>query len=200
MKWKLYLFLATALMALSVSSQAEECLDHIGAGVMMYSFDDSGQQYLLLGYQPGRGWSSFGGGPKNLETITPKLKWCEKRKETAIREGVEEMRLLVPRTTLAELLQNAYSFPAQPTNKDFVTYIVKSEKFDVEPYFSTPVLSESDFTETTNIAWIRLDQLVDCKNRKILTPITPNNEDLWEIFSKGLAKELKNSNCKTLFP
>ena len=200
MKRKMCIFMAVVFLSLAVSTQAQECKTHRGAGVLLYSVDGSGQRYVLLGYESDRGWSSFGGGPKFLETINPKRKWCETRKETATREGVEEMRLLMDPTTLARLLQNAYSFPVQATDRDFVTYIVKVEKFNIAPYFSTPVLFMSGFTETTDIAWIRLDQLVDRANEKILTTSTPNGKDLWEKFWTGLSEELKNSNWKTLFP
>ncbi len=200
MKGKLCICMTVLLMALAVSGQAQGCKAHRGAGVLLYSVDGAGQRYVLLGYESLRGWSTFGGGPKYLETLNPRSRWCETRKETALREGLEEMRLLMPRATLARLLKDAHSFPAQAKATDFVTYIVKAEKFDTAPYFSTPVLSKSGFTETTDIAWIRLDQLVDRANGKTSTTITPNGKDLWETFWAGLAKELKYSNWETLFP
>ncbi len=200
MKGKVFICMTMVLLALAVSSQAEECSGHRGAGVLLHSVDSLGQRYVLLGYESNRGWSAFGGGPKYLETMYPKRKWCETRKETALREGVEEMRLLIPRATLAKLLLDADSFPAQTTDRDFVTFIVKVDKFDTTPYFSTPVLSKSGYTETTDIAWIRLDQLVDRANGKISTTNTPNGEDLWDKFWPGLAKELKDSDWEALFP
>ncbi len=200
MKAKLCIGIIVMLMVLAVSTQAEECKAHRGAGVLVYSVDGSGQRYVLLGYESHRGWTSFGGGPKYLETLNPNRKWCETRKETALREGLEEMRLLIPRATLAKLLQNAYSFPAQAKDSDFVTFIVKVDKLDTAPYFATPVLSNSEFTETTDIAWISLDQLVDGANGNATTTNTPNGEDLWGVFWSGLSKELRNSNLKTLFP
>ncbi len=200
MKGKLCIYIVAILMALAVSTQAKECDSHRGAGVLLYSVDGVGQRFVLLGYESGRGWSSFGGGPKYLETLNPKRKWCETRKETALREAVEEMRMLMPRPELDRLLQNAYSFPAQATDKNFVTYIVKVKKIKTAPYFSAPVLSMSGYTETTDIAWISLDQLIDRANGKVSTTITPNGQDLWEIFWTGLAKELKTTNWKILFP
>ncbi len=200
MKGKFCICMTVVLMALAVPTQAKECKAHRGAGVLPYSVDGSGRRYVLLGYESRRGWSAFGGGPKYLETINPKRKWCETRKETALREGIEEMRLLIPRTTLAKLLRNAYSYPARASARDFVTFIVKVDKCDTSPYFSTPVLFKSGFTETSNIAWIRLDQLVDRAKGKISKTNTPNGKDLWGKFWAGLAKELKNSDWETLFP
>lgn len=200
MKKKLCICMTIVLLAFAVSTQAQECKAHRGAGVLLYSVDGSGQRYVLLGYESHRGWSIFGGGPKFLETLIPESRWCETRKETALREGIEEMRLLMPRARLALLLQDAHYFPAQAKAKDFITYIVKVDKFDTTPYFSTPVLSKSGFTETTDIAWIRLDQLVDRANGKISMTNTPNGKDLWDKFWSGLAKELKNSDWENLFP
>ncbi len=200
MREKICIYIALVLLAFAMPTQAKECDAHRGAGVLLYSVDEVEDRYVLLGYEFGRGWSSFGGGPKYLETLKPKSKWCETRKETALREGLEEMRLLMSRTTLAGLLQDAHFFPTLAKDNDFITFIVKVEKLDTAPYFSTPVLSKSGFTETTDIAWIRLDQLVDLASGKIVVTNTPNGEDLWHIFWQGLAKELKSSDWETLFP
>ena len=127
-------FLLGLLTTLAVSVHAsQECEGHLGAGVLPYTINQSGERFVLLGFQPGRGWSSFGGGPKYLETLRPAKRWCEHRKETALREGIEEMRLLVSRPVLDQLLQAAEFFPKKPLKRDFVTFVVKIKKVDTAP-------------------------------------------------------------------
>lgn len=187
-------------LTFGLTAQAQDCDTHTGAGILIYSVDASGQRFLLLGYESRRGWSSFGGRPKLMETLNPKRIWCETRKETALREGHEEMRMLVPKARLKQELQTATFFPKTPSDDDFVTFILKTEKFDTAAYYSTPVPYRSGYTETQGIAWIPLAQLIDRLTEKTSDIDTPNEKDLWPVFWNGLAAELKHTDWQQLFP
>jgi len=144
------------------TSAALECNipHHKGAGILPFAVSPSGDVQLLLGFQKGRGWSSFGGGPKQVESINQPARRCESRKEAALREGVEELRFLIPRVEVKGRLDNARSFPVNVKPSEFKTFVIHIGLIDLAPYYSEPVLSRSGYTETSAIGWVSLRELV----------------------------------------
>lgn len=193
--------LIVLVLTMPAISAARDCdsQNHMGAGILPFAHDTGGDILVLLGFQSGRGWSSFGGGPKQVESVqSPKPK-CESRKETALREGVEELRFLISRSSLAKLLQRARSFPAEPKRTDFMTFVVPINHIDLEPYYTTTVLTGSGYTETSEVGWIPLLDLIKFAKGTESSIKTPNGEDLWDEFWPGLASQLKAQSGEELF-
>jgi len=167
-----------------------------GAGILVYGVDAQNEIHLLLAYQHGRGWSSFGGKQEEVVTLVPPQTRCETSQETAVRETVEESRYLLPREMLASKLSSAPFFPPVPGRKDFVTYVVRVEILDTEPYYTTPVVNHSAFTETEAIAWLPLKEVIEHGR----FPATPNDQPLWQRFYDGLVPYLRPETIGLLFP
>lgn len=173
---------------------------HRGAGVLPYALDRYGEIQLLLGYQQGRGWTNFGGGPKQVETVIQPVPRCETRQETALREGVEELRFLISRSELKEKLNGARYFPETERPEDFTTFVIPIDAIDLTPYYSTPVLARSDYTETTAVGWVSLRELIALARRETNHISTPNGEPLWPVFWHGLKPQLLQEGAmKRLF-
>ncbi len=197
------LSIAVLIWLQPIAGFAQECgkPHHKGAGVLPYSINQNGQIQLLLGYEQGRGWSSFGGGPKQVESLIEPVPRCETRQETALREGVEELRFLISRGELREKIKNARSFPETARLDEFITFVVLIEAIDLTPYYSTPVLSGSGYTETSAVGWIPLHDLAASARQESDMISTPNGEPLWPVFWNGLKRELvKDGAIEGLFP
>ena len=58
----------------------------VGAGILPYAVV-KGEIFILLGYDPGRGWTSFGGAPEKVVSVTDANPRWETKVETALREA-----------------------------------------------------------------------------------------------------------------
>ena len=195
--WLLILLCIT----LPVQAQEEAFSRHRGAGILPYTANAQGEILLLLGFQDNRGWTCFGGGPKQVSSIkSPALRW-ESRRETALRESMEEMRFLIPRQRLARGLESAPVFPRQAQTDDFLTFVMAVEAVDTAPFFSVAIPVDSDYSELSAVAWIPLKQLLLKVSNPAHRVVTPNGRGLWDVFWKGIQPELSHArSLNRLFP
>ncbi|MCG8567869.1 MAG: NUDIX hydrolase [Desulfobacterales bacterium] len=185
-------FIVIGILIIPTLSQAQPT--HRGAGVLPYTLSAQGEPMILLGFQQKRGWTCFGGGPKEVHSLnSPSPRW-ETPRETALRECLEETRFLIPRQELIEKLKTAAQFPEQPGPRSFLTYVIPVAPIDTSPFYTTMVPLNADYTEHQDIAWIPLAEL----KHKAQTPgyriKTPNGQGLWDVFWKGIAPVIQDSH------
>lgn len=197
---KLFLPLLVLLTLLCTIASARECHEFRGAGILSYAIDTNGTTQVLLSYQKGRGWTSFGGGPKMVRNLQENKERCETRQETAIRETVEESRYLLTRTELQQAIAISPSYPQNLTPQQFQTFVVKIHPRAISHFYTNSVLvgKKFGFEETSELAWFPLKNIIEhIKKGTILK--TPNNIGLWDVFEKGLKQELKQRNIDQFF-
>ena len=181
---------------------AGDCRAHRGAGVLPYAVDESGRYQVLLGYEPGRGWTGFGGGPRLVSTLEPPVRRCESRPETALREGLEETRRLFTSARLQAGIAVAARYPVDPQPHQFQTFFVRVDLIDTAGFYQAalPVGRAYGYDEKSQVAWIPLQDLVDHALDGETPLPTPNGEGLWDIFQTGLVDALLARGQDALFP
>jgi hypothetical protein len=83
---------------------------------------------------------------------------------------------------------------------EFKTFVIHIGLIDLAPYYSEPVLSRSGYAETSAIGWISLRELVSLVRKERDHINTPNGEQPWDIFLKGIRPELaRDGSVEALF-
>ncbi|TLU68051.1 hypothetical protein FE810_00085 [Thalassotalea litorea] len=151
---------------------------YIGAGTTVFKKDDEGRVFLLLAYERGRGWSTFGGGPKKLD-LSQSASGCETPDQTAVRESVEESRTLLSAKLLSDAINDA-KFYANPTSRgDYITFLIELDQpIELNQYYSAQLPNDPGYYETSEITWIALDDILT-RGRFVETP---NGQPLWDVF------------------
>jgi len=192
-----------ALITISLASTfpafAQECDDFIGAGVLPYVVLPDGSVKVLLAHEKGRGWSSFGGGPK-MRKVNKGLKLrCETRRETAIREAIEESRRVLSKEVLTSAIETAAIYPQQYGHRDFLTYVVAIPPVDINKFTSNVVPgNDPGYDETNALGWVTLGELLRMakadKNEAVVPAV--NAASFYPHFRKGLRKALRAGDIK----
>jgi len=178
---------------------AQECDEFIGAGVLPYVVLADGSVKVLLAHEKGRGWSSFGGGPKTLPLGKGLKSRCETRRETAIREAVEESRRVLSRQVLESAIKTAAIYPRQYGSRDFLTYVVAIPSADINKYTSNIVpANDPGYYETNALGWLTLGELLRLakadKNEAVVPGV--NAAGFYPHFRKGLKDALRAGDVK----
>ncbi len=173
---------------------AQECDDFIGAGVLPYVVLADGSIKVLLAHEEGRGWSSFGGGPKMRATSKGAKSRCETRRETAVREAIEESRRVLSKQVLESALKTAAIYPRQYGRRDFLTYVVAIPPADINKYSSNVVpANDPGYDETNALGWVTLGELLRLakadKNEAVVPAV--NTAGFYPHFRKGLRDALR---------
>ncbi len=201
MRFRIWILLLL-LVAAAPAQGAQECPSphHRGAGILPYAVTENKEVLLLLGFQRGRGWTCFGGGPMMRASSHGNLR-CESRKETALREALEEMRLIIPESRLKDGLAKAPSFPLNPIPDEFLTFVLQVPLQNLSAFYTNAVPDDPAYYETQAVAWIPLSLLLKKASDPDLGITGPNGKGLWYIFWKGILPELKDTDSvKRLFP
>ncbi len=172
----------------------------VGAGILPYT-GIGGDVYILLGYDPGRGWTSFGGAPEKVVSVADANPRWETRVETALREAFEECRLVIPFEEFERGLRADRFFPESQSRGEFRTFTVKILYRPVSMFAERRVPVNSRYSEKTNYVWMPLDQLrqMVLKGEKKLHG-SPGNNKLWDVFYHGLQQLFKAKDYKKHFP
>ncbi|QDP01169.1 NUDIX domain-containing protein [Thalassotalea sp. PS06] len=150
----------------------------IGAGTTVFKKDAEGNVSLLLAYERGRGWSTFGGGPKKLD-LSESASGCETPQQTAVRESVEESRMLLDADSLLTQVQSAKSYTNPTPRGDYITFLVELQELpDLQRYYSADLPNDPGYYETSEITWVPLNDIIE-RGRFVQTP---NEQPLWEVF------------------
>ena len=178
---------------------AQECDDFIGAGVLPYVVLADGSIKVLLAHEEGRGWSSFGGGPKMRASHLDGKSRCETRRETAVREAIEESRQVLSKQVLESALKTAAIYPRQYGRRDFLTYVVAIPSADIKKYSSNVVpTNDPGYYETNALGWVTLDELLRLakadKNEAVVPRV--NAAGFYPHFRKGLKDALRAGEVK----
>jgi 8-oxo-dGTP pyrophosphatase MutT (NUDIX family) len=196
----IFLFALVIAMANHSAEAAYDVKPFIGAGILPYA-EQEGRLYILLGYDLGRGWTGFGGGPEMVSSVAkPTPRW-ESPKETALREGFEECRMVISLTELEEGIDGARYFPASHDPKAFRTFTVKVTYRPVAVFRNRAVPVKSVYAETKEYFWVPLEQLCTLvrSGRRELDG-APNDEALWETFYEGLRPLFASDDYRKYFP
>lgn len=180
---------------------AQECHEYIGAGVLPYVVLQDGSIKVLLAHEKGRGWSSFGGGPKMRAPSKGGQSRCETRRETALREALEESRRVLSRQVLETALATADVYPRQYSNRDFLTFLIAIPPVDITHFISNAVpAKDPGYHETDALGWITLAELLRLAQSDKEEPVVPavNNAGFYTPFRQGLRKALRAGKV-TLF-
>jgi len=180
----------TLLLLSSNPALARECNKKPGAGILPYSVTSEGKIKILLAYDTRGYWSNLAGGRKYILSGNHPKPRCETSQETAVREGWEESRHLLPKQFLASHVNSAATLPAQPKKGDFITYVFKMENIALEPFYDNYVVEGSSSDETNALFWADLSELRKFANDKKHKIITPNNKPLRPVFWKSFKKSL----------
>ena len=192
-----------ALIAFSFMSTlpafAQECDAFIGAGILPYVVLADGSIKVLLAHEEGRGWSSFGGGPKMRVASKGAKPRCETRRETAIREAVEESRRVLSKPVLESALKTAAIYPRQYGRRDFLTYVVEIPAANIDTFTSNIVpANDPGYDETNALGWLTLDELLRLakadKNEAVVPRV--NAAGFYPHFRKGLKDALRAGEVK----
>lgn len=156
------------------------------AGVLIYTIDEKGELWFLLGRDFKKKYSDFG-GRKEESDLTPI--------DTASRECYEETcGVVMDRTTLKHKLEYAPIIRSKSyTYKEYFMYLLKikyNDKYesDFDLVQSSNILDKIDyyFREKNDIKWFSLQELLY------------NKENLRFIFKKTFMKNINiiMSSCK----
>lgn len=195
------LFLATIFIGFNDPGQYHHrSKPFTGAGILPYAVY-KGSIHVLLGYDPGRGWTSFGGAPEKVVSVADANPRWETRQETALREAFEECRMVVPQEELIRGLQGDRFFPKNNSPKDFITFTVKIRYRPVIQFARRWVPVNSRFSEKTNYAWIPLSDLRQMVVKGVMELRgSPGNNKLWHTFYQGLQQLLRSPDYGRYFP
>ncbi len=185
----------------SYSAFTQECHEYIGAGVLPYVVLQNGSINVLLAYEKGRGWSSFGGGPKMRASNKGERSRCETRRETALREALEESRRVLSRQVLEAALATADIYPRQYSNRNFLTFVIAIPPVDIKHFSSNAVpANDPGYHETDALGWITLAELLRLAQADKDEAVVPavNNAGFYTPFRQGLKEALKAGKV-TLF-
>jgi len=180
---------------------AQECHEYVGAGVLPYVVQQDGSIKVLLAHEKGRGWSSFGGGPKMRAPNKGERSRCETRRETALREAIEESRRVLSRQVLEAALATADSYPQQYSDRDFLTFVVAIPPTDINNFTHNIVpANDPGYHETNALGWVALSDLLRLAQSDKLEAVSPsvNNAGLYRPFRQGLRQALRAGKV-TLF-
>ncbi|TKB45863.1 NUDIX domain-containing protein [Thalassotalea mangrovi] len=148
----------------------------IGAGTTVYKIDSQGEVHLLLAYERGRGWTSFGGGPKPLTEADSQ---CESPRQTAVRETLEESRLLLDEALLHSAVKDAKSYANATEKGDYITFVIAvNDDLDLSAYDRVKLPNDPGYYETSGVAWVPLKHI----RKQGRNVATPNGEPLWSVF------------------
>lgn len=172
-----------------------------GAGVLPYA-KVGGRTLLLLGYETGRGWLSFGGKPKMVRALDDAGPRCETYLETAAREGFEEMRRMVGYREILAAIDAQRYFPRSAGPEAFRTYTIQIAHAPAAAFRQIATPSESDYDEIDDYYWIDLETLTRIVTAgERLLPQSPNSGQLWKAAFSDLGKMLGNEALRRqLFP
>lgn len=190
-------------LALSLPALAQECDEYIGAGVLPYVVLQDGSINVLLAHEQGRGWSSFGGGPKMISPRKRGQSRCETRLETALREALEESRRVLPKQVLETALPTADVYPPQYSSRDFLTFVVAIPPVDIDNFTSNAVPpNDSGYHETNALGWVTLTKLLSLAQADKVEPVVPtvNNSGLYIPFREGLREALRMGSVTAFKP
>ncbi|MEZ0154493.1 MAG: hypothetical protein AB9Q22_06285 [Candidatus Reddybacter sp.] len=190
----LHNILATYCLTCILPTFAQDCDEYIGAGVLPYVVLQDGSINVLLSHEQGRGWSSFGGGPKMLAASKGVKPRCETRRETALREMLEESRRVLSRQVFEAALATAEVYPRQYSNRDFLTFVVAIPPVDIKHFYSNAVpANDPGYHETNALGWVALTELLRLAQADKDEPVVPaiNNAGLYSPFRQGLKKALR---------
>ena len=193
--------LIVCCLSSSLPTFAEECDEYIGAGVLPYVVLQDGSINVLLAHEQGRGWSSFGGGPKMRATNIGGQPRCETRRETALREALEESRRVLSRQVLESALLTADVYPQQYNNRDFLTFIVAIPPTDINNFTRNAVpANDPGYHETNALGWVALIELLRLAQSDKTEAVVPavNDAGFYPPFRQGLRKALRAGKV-TLF-
>ena len=197
-----FIFLFTLMIAMANHSAegAYDAKPFIGAGILPYA-EQEGRLYILLGYDLGRGWTGFGGGPELVSSVAkPTPRW-ESPKETALREGFEECRMVISLTELENGFDDARYFPKAHDPKAFRTFTVKIPYRPEAVFRNRAVPVKSVYAETKEYFWVPLEQLcavVQSGGRELEG--APIDKKLWETFYQGLSPLFAADDYREYFP
>ncbi len=183
----------------SLPALTEECDGYIGAGILPYVVLENGSINVLLAHEQGRGWSSFGGGPKILAPGKGLQPRCETRRETAIRETLEESRLVLSRQALESAIQTAEIYPRQYTSRDFLTFVIAVPQPDIEGFTSNTLpTNDPGYHETNALGWVALEELLRLVKSDKNEPVVPavNDAGFYRHFRRGLIEALRTGDVK----
>jgi 8-oxo-dGTP pyrophosphatase MutT (NUDIX family) len=171
-----------------------------GAGVLPYSVY-GGKIYVLLGYDPGRGWTSFGGAPEKVVSVADANPRWETKQETAIREAFEECRMVIPLEEFRRGLEAHRFFPKTHSISDFITFTVKVHYRPVHLFARRRVPVNSRFSEKSNYVWIPLSELRQMVLRGVRElKGSPGNNKFWHTFYQGLQQLFGYTDYRLYFP
>jgi len=172
-----------------------------GAGVLPYA-KVGGRTLLLLGYETGRGWLSFGGKPKLVRSLDDDEPRCETHLETAAREGFEEMRRMVDYRKILTAIDARRYFPRSAGARDFRTYSIAIDYVPAAEFRQIATPSGTDYDEIDNYFWIDLETLTNIvtAGERVL-PNAPNGGRLWKKSLFDLQQALGDTAFRRkLFP
>ena len=179
----------------------------MGAGILPTTIHNN-NIYFLFGKEneheeTAPGWSDFGGGKDNSETLL----------QTAIREGSEELTgFLGSPADVKKLLRYGtfnvtYKFDEEGVNV-YRTHIFPMEYDEKLPYYynnnaqflhkrlNTSVIKTTKIFEKIEIKWVSIDDLSRLKNtfrwyyREIIKDILKNRSEITEFITKALKKRV----------
>jgi len=126
---------------------------------------------------------------------------CETRRETAIREAIEESRRVLSRQVLESAIEAAQIYPRQYGSSDFLTFVVAIPPVDINHFYSNAVpANDPGYHETNTLGWVALTELLRLAQADNDEPVVPaiNSAGLYSPFRQGLKKALRAGKV-TLF-
>ena len=194
------LFAGLLLGALALQAMECEKPHVVGAGVLPYAVRD-GDVVVLLGYDPGRGWTDFGGGPRKITNISSGEIRCESHEETALREGFEELRLVIGCCALQEALRPGRYFPRSADPLAYRTYTIQVPFQEESAFAARWVPLESAFDEKKAFLWVPLTGLVAlARGGSDRLPGAPIDAPLWSAFWVPMSEALNADLEESYFP
>lgn len=191
-----------ALLLLAAARLPAAAEDHpfTGAGILPYAAHE-GRILVLLGYDPGRGWTSFGGLPERVRSLArPGPRW-ETPLETALREGFEELRQVVPREELRRGIDPDRCFPRVGEKGAFRHYPVEITFHPLEQFLEHFVPAGSAYDEKQGYIWVPLEELRRLALAGAAASTSPAGGDgLWPVFLADLRPALADPGYRRLFP
>lgn len=163
----------------------------LGAGVLVYTKESENTRALLLAHVRGKDcWSSLGGGPKLVQSLSKPVARCEVPSETAIREAEEESRRVLTRQWLEVKVGAAPWFRSK---SGFVTYKIRADqKFELSEFQTNYVLTYPDFDETSQLKWITLEFWRERGQVKFKSDL-PLSARLCSEFSEGFIEHIQGA-------
>ena len=124
---------------------------------------------------------------------------CETRRETAIREAIEESRRVLSRQVLESAIEAAQIYPRQYGSSDFLTFVVPIPPTSINKFTSNVVpANDPGYYETNALGWVALDDLLRLAKADKDEPVVPavNAAGFYPHFRKGLKDALKAGDVK----